>query len=123
MRIRFERQGAVMGFPWEGLQMRWHFVDGEGRRCQERGSNVRVDVNGRCVPTYRVARHKNWGFILQVHCPNISIDAYLPADFSYSQNIWVAYFSFPMPPIDDQEDLSDGSVRPKPPLSLCLSCL
>jgi hypothetical protein len=66
-RISFGRDGSVSGFPWDTLQMKWHFVDQEGYTCQGRGSYMRVAVNGRCVPTYKISRHSNWGFIIQVN--------------------------------------------------------
>ena len=66
LRIKYSMDGSVSGFPWDSLQMRWHFVDERGITCEGRGSFMRVAVNGRCVPTYKVSRHSNWGFILQV---------------------------------------------------------
>ena len=66
LRISFSDQGCVTGFPWDTLEMKWHFVDETGIRCQDSGSFMRVAVNGRCVPTYTITRHSNWGFILQV---------------------------------------------------------
>jgi hypothetical protein len=67
MRISFSADGSVTGFPWDALEMKWHFVDDAGKPCQHRGSFMRVAVNGRCVPTYTITRHdRNWGFILQV---------------------------------------------------------
>ena len=66
IRISFSTDGSVSGFPWEALQMKWHFVDDDGKACEEKGSAIRVAVNGRCVPTYTISRHSNWGIILQV---------------------------------------------------------
>ena len=66
LRISFSDRGEVTGFPWDSLVMRWHFVDETGKACQRSGSFMRVAVNGRCVPTYTITRHRNWGFILQV---------------------------------------------------------
>ena len=66
MRISFGRDGSVSGFPWDVLQMRWHFVDQAGHPCEGSGEYMRVAVNGRCVPTYKISRHSNWGFIMQV---------------------------------------------------------
>ncbi len=67
MRISFSADGSVTGFPWDALEMKWHFVDDDGKACQHGSSFMRVAVNGRCVPTYTITRHyRNWGFIMQV---------------------------------------------------------
>jgi hypothetical protein len=66
MRISFSTDCSVSGFPWDALQMKWHFVDDDGKACEGKGSAMRVAVNGRCVPTYTISRHSNWGIILQV---------------------------------------------------------
>jgi hypothetical protein len=66
MRISFSRDGFVSGFPWDTLQMKWHFVDEVGKACEQEGSFMRVAINGRCVPTFTISRHSNWGIILQV---------------------------------------------------------
>lgn len=78
LRINFSEEGLLVGFPWDVLQAKWHFVDKTGRTCQNKGSFVRVSVNDRSVPTYMVSRHSNWGFILQVNffisaldCPTV----------------------------------------------------
>ena len=64
--ISFSRDGSVNGFPWDILQIKWHFVDEAGYRCESKGSFMRASINGRCVPTYKISRHTNWGFIIQV---------------------------------------------------------
>jgi hypothetical protein len=66
MSINFSTDGSVSGFPWDALQFKWHFVDNDGRAGVQTGSAMRVAVNGRCVPTYTISRHSNWGFIIQV---------------------------------------------------------
>jgi hypothetical protein len=66
LRITFNAEGQLIGFPWDVLQAKWRFVDKSGRSCQNKGSFIRVSVNERSVPTYMVSRHSNWGFILQV---------------------------------------------------------
>ena len=66
LQIRFGHGNSVSGFPWDTLRMKWHFVDPRGHLCQSEGSFLRVSVNERCVPTYKISRHSNWGFILQV---------------------------------------------------------
>lgn len=66
LRISFRSDGFVNGFPWDALQMKWHFVDDDGRTCQKNSSFMRVAINGRCVPTYMISRHSNWGIIIQV---------------------------------------------------------
>jgi hypothetical protein len=63
LRICFSKDGPVLGFP----QVRWNFVDDGENFCQGTcGSLISVDVRGLPVPTYRVSRHSNWGFIMQV---------------------------------------------------------
>jgi hypothetical protein len=66
LRITFNTDGRLVGFPWDVLEAKWRFVDKSGKTCQTRGSFIRVSVNDRSVPTYMVSRHSNWGFILQV---------------------------------------------------------
>ena len=66
---RYAHAGSLMfvtGFPWDALQMKWHFVDDDGKACEQKGSALRVAINGRCVPTYTISRHSNWGIIFQV---------------------------------------------------------
>jgi hypothetical protein len=79
MRINFHRDGSVSGFPWNMLQMKWYFVDEEGNHFDGKGTNIRVVVNGRCVPTNKVSRHLNWGFIIQVPC--LGQTSTIPSDF------------------------------------------
>jgi hypothetical protein len=69
LRIRFSKDGPVIGFP----EVQWKFVDDGGDSCADTcGSLISVDVRGLPVPTYIVSRHRNWGFIMQV---NLSVNS------------------------------------------------
>ena len=43
--IKFRSDGLVTGFPWDGSQMKWHFVDSDGRASGQSGSALRVVIN------------------------------------------------------------------------------
>ena len=94
LRISFSPDGLVTGFPWNALQMRWHFVDDDGRACEREGSFMRVAINGRCVPTYTISRHSNWGIILQVnfhahfHIAAIIVPGALKSGFAKAHSIF-----------------------------------
>ncbi len=116
--VTFNADGSVAGFPWDILDITWNFVDDDGKVCAERGSLVGVSVNQRVVPRYTVSRHTNWGFILQA---KPSVHTNMPQRDASNcsrivlQNCWVAYFSFPMPPIGVDPSLDDMCARPIPP--------
>ena len=107
LKISFTQAGTLVGFPWDVLEAKWRFVDKTGRTCQNKGSFIRVSVNERSVPTYMVSRHSNWGFIMQVQHGIIQLPS-TPLQLNLcSQNCWVVYFSFPMPPIGAELSLDD----------------
>ena len=65
IKVSFRADGKVTGFPWDVLDIKWRFVDDTGCTCSGTSPFVAVSVNERNVPKYVVARHSNWGFVLQ----------------------------------------------------------
>ena len=89
-----ESRGTMKPSGFEMLEhrsLRWQWAKGRGEDVGGDRSRLELYVDGRKVPTYHVARHSNWGFLMQ--------------------SCWVLYTSFPMPVRGTDPSLDDEALE------------